>query len=115
MGRDALQSSVIWKTLGATVYDQLFATGLFFLLRDYIERMSEVIIDTGYQGHQASIKDHPITILRRAGYNVRKEQVSFGYVGKQSPVHKTALATLKKEQTPNLVVMLEDILGQFRQ
>jgi hypothetical protein len=45
---------------------------------------------------------------------VHKEQISFGHVGKQSPADKIALATLKKEQTPNLVVTVEEMLGLFR-
>jgi hypothetical protein len=112
--RDCLTILRNKKTLGPTLYDQLFATGLFFLLRNYIERMNEVIIDTEYKGREAGIKDHLINILHRAGRPVRREQISFGYVGKQSPAHKIALATLKREQNPNLILTVEDILGQFK-
>ena len=41
---------------GPTLYVQLFAVGLFFLLKDYIDQFDEVVIDTEYEGREALIK-----------------------------------------------------------
>lgn len=99
---------------GKTLYTQLFAVSLFFLLKNYIERMEDITIDIEYPGQDAFIKDHLMNILQRAGYKVRRQQISFGLIGKHSEAHTLALATWRRQKIPNLVVTLEDIVGQFK-
>lgn len=99
---------------GPTLYVQLFAVGLFFLLKDSIDQLEEVVIDTEYEGREALIKDHLMNILRRSGSSVRRGQIRFGHIGKESAAHSLALATFRKNKAPDLVLTLEAILGQFR-
>jgi hypothetical protein len=93
----------------------VFATLLFFLLRHYIEQLHTVIIDIEYREQEPLIKDHLMNILRRAGYRVRREQITFGHIGKHSRAHEVAIETFRRNRASNLVLTLEDILGQFRQ
>ncbi len=97
-----------------TFYPQLFATALYFLLRDHIARMTVITIDTEYQGKDQQIKQHLLRLLKRSGRVVETSQITFGYIGKNSPAHDAAITVLRKQVAPDLVVTLEEILGEFR-
>lgn len=99
---------------GPTFYVQLFATGLFFLLKDHIESLSQVCIDVEYLGKEAQIKEHLINLLRRAGHRVESDQIQFRWVGKKSAAHVLALETLRGDKRPDLTLGQEDLLGEFR-
>ncbi len=92
----------------------LFATMLFFLLRHYIDQLHTVVIDMEYRGHEPLIKDHLMNILQRAGHSVHREHITFGYIGKHSRAHTAAIETFRRNRAPNLILSLEDVLGQFR-
>ncbi len=108
--------TILRKTVssGPTLYTQLFATLLFFLLENSIARIDRVTIDKEYMGREDKIKQHLLHVLRRAGHQVHSDQIDFGLVGKHSPAHHIAYNTLKGERTPNLILTTEDILGQFK-
>ena len=87
---------------------------LFFLLRHYIDQLHTVVIDMEYQGQEPLIKDHLMNILRRADYPVQRQQITFGHIGKHSPAHNIAIETFRRNRAPNLILSVEDVLGQFR-
>ncbi len=99
---------------GQTMYTQLFATTLFFLLRPSIARIGKVTIDREYQGREDQIKQHLLHLLQRAGYQVSSEQIGFGSVDRHTSAHHVAYYTLKGDLIPNLILTVEDILGQFK-
>ena len=101
-------------TSGSTLYTQLFATCLFLLLKDYMNQLGVVIIDGEYTGKEAQIKQHLLHLFRNRGYTVDSQQITFGYIGKQSPAHEAAIETLRGNVNPNLIVRLEDILAYFK-
>ncbi|MFQ5855819.1 MAG: hypothetical protein ACE5LU_09280 [Anaerolineae bacterium] len=55
---------------GTTLYMQLFATGLYLLLKDHIQDLPLVAIDIEYSGHNAMIKQHLLNLLWRADVTV---------------------------------------------
>jgi hypothetical protein len=99
---------------GNTLYTQLFATCLFFLLRNYIHELSTVIVDIEFIGKDSQIKEHLYTLLGRVGQTPEREQVQFRRVGKKSPAHELAINTLRRRNEPNLIIDVEQILEQFR-
>jgi len=99
---------------GPTFYVQLFATGLFFLLKDHIEVLTQVVIDVEYTGKETQIKEHLINLLRRAGREVEPWKIQFQQIGKKSPAHELALDTFRGDREPDIVLTQEDILGEFR-
>ncbi len=66
-----------------------------------------------WEGRDAQIKQHLLHLLRRNGYVVRSEQISFGLIGKKSPAHELAIAVFRKEIQPNLILTVEDLLEGF--
>jgi hypothetical protein len=99
---------------GPTLYVQLFATGLFFLLKDYTESLSQIVIDLEFFGQEAKIKEHLLNLLRRAGHRVEPGQIQFQRIGKKSRAHRLALDTLRGKKEPGLILSREDILKEFR-
>jgi hypothetical protein len=98
---------------GKSIYRLLFATALFFLLKDAIARRSVVTIDIEYQGHDAGIKEHLLNLLRRANTAVDAHQIRFAYIGKKSPAHTKAYDVQRGRAEPNRVVSAEELLGEF--
>lgn len=100
---------------GKEFYLRLFVIGLFYLLKDIIERTQQIFIDHEYYGHDGRIKDLLINFLLRAGYAVDYHQIQFKYIGKHSRAHTIALSTLRKELKPNRIITTKDILGELKQ
>jgi hypothetical protein len=99
---------------GKTMYNQLFATGLFFLLKDKIQELDKVIIDIEYIGREAQIKEHLVQLLRRAHGIVESQRIQFGYIGEHTAADEIARQTLHKKRKPDEVIRLEMILGEFK-
>lgn len=99
---------------GPTMYTRLFATSLYFLLRNHVEQVALVTIDTEYEGRDAQIKQHLLHLLRRANYTVDAAQITFGHVGKNSAAHDAALAVFRGKTRPTIVLAQDDLLGEFR-
>jgi len=96
-----------------TFYLQIFAVGLFFLLKDHVANLSHVIIDREYLGKDKDIRRYLMNLLFRSKYKVEAEQFHFGHIGKGSTAHRLAIDTLRGKGEPNLKLNLEDILRQF--
>ena len=96
-----------------TIYLQMFVIGLYFLLREHMQRVALVIIDIEYQGYEVKIRRFLLNLLRRDGLNVDKTQIGFGYIGKDSPAHTLAISTYRKEKVARLVLTFEDIVREF--
>jgi hypothetical protein len=99
---------------GKTMYNQLFATGLFFLLKDKIQELDKVIIDIEYIGREAQIKEHLVQLLRRAHGTVESQRIQFGYIGEHTAADEIARQTLHKKRKPDKVISLGMILGEFK-
>lgn len=93
-----------------TAYLQIFAACLFILLRSVLVKGAEdIIIDTEYTGHEATIKS---IILRHAyneGVSIDKKKITFAQVGKGSRSHKIAWRVQRGQSAPDYVVTLEEL------
>lgn len=100
--------------LETRVYIQLFAVGLFLLLRKNIQSAEQVVIDVEYPGHEAKIKEHLINLLHREGIGIHRTKIQFGFVGKKSRAHHVAIETFKGKLKPDQIIQLEQVLREFR-
>lgn len=85
---------------------QIFAALVFLVLKDV--KLSDVIIDTEYSGHQASIKEVLIQLFQR--FEKESPEINFGFVGKKSNAHLAAIEAFRNERQVNLTVLAEDLL-----
>jgi hypothetical protein len=98
---------------GETLYTRLFATTLFFLLKDHFRQIDRVYIDREYIGKEAQIKEHLLHLLRRSGQRVRPNQIQFKLIGKHSPAHYLALATFRSGEA-DVVHDQRELIGEFK-
>lgn len=99
------------KNSDKIIYLQIFSAGLFLLLRPYLEELTEVIIDTEYQGKEADIK----AILKRL---FQKQNLKFNFqlyfkqIGKNSSAHLAAYG-VGRSRKPNKIIKLKEFLSLF--
>lgn len=85
---------------------QIFAGLIFLLLKD--TKLQEVLIDTEYDGHNASIKEVLVQLFER--FQKEVPEINFGYVGKRSSAHKAAIEAFRKKKKVTITATAEDML-----
>jgi hypothetical protein len=106
------QSKPDWST--AFINILVFSTFLYLLLKGQVQKLTLVTIDQEFPGHEPLIKDRVMTLCRRQGIEVQKEQLTFREIGKKSPAHKLAWQVYNKLVKPGQTVSAEDVLAEFR-
>jgi len=96
-----------------TIYLRLFVVGLYFLLRSYISKTEWILIDTEYLGKDKLIKERLYNLLPRSDIIAHKNQITFGFIGKHSNAHVTAIATFRRERKADIVLTIADILREL--
>jgi len=95
------------------IYLRLFVIGLYFLLRQHITKAEWILIDTEYLGKDKQIKERLYNLLRRSGVIPYKQQITFGFIGKESRAHSTAIATFRRERKADIILTAADLLSEF--
>ncbi len=85
---------------------QIFASLVFLLIKD--EKLHEVLIDTEYYGHHASIKESLMQLFQR--FEKSPPVVHFGFVGKESPAHLAAIQAFREQRKVTITVKAENVL-----
>lgn len=96
-----------------TIYLRLFVAGLYYLLCQHMATIDLAVIDVEYPGHNDTIRRYLLNLLRRDGLDIRKERITFDFVGKGSPAHAVALATFRRQRQPDKVLTVEQLLAMF--
>jgi hypothetical protein len=98
----------------ASLYVLLFATLLYFLIREHITKLDYVTIDVELETHESRIKEHLLNLFRRRGVTVDPGKIGFGHVGKKSPAHQLAWRVYNRKAEPSRVLTADDVLAEFR-
>lgn len=92
---------------------QLFAAGLFILLRGHLRKIvkhgRQIRIDVEYTGQDGKIKGMFLRHVYDRGFNFPKRAVYFQRIGKKSKAHKAALEVTQGISSPNHVVTEEEL------
>lgn len=112
--RGCIQHLRVKGKMETRLYIQLFAVGLYLLLKRDINSLEQIVIDFEYPGHEAKIKEHLINLFRRAGVRVQPARIQFDFVRKKSNAHKLAIEAFKGRAKPHQVIHVEQILKEFR-
>lgn len=88
---------------------KIFAALIFLLLRR--QRISDVVIDKEYPGHEGVIKNVLKNLFEKN--NLVFPDINFSEITKKNPAHKAAISVYRGEEKPSLVVKTEDILDLF--
>ena len=100
-----------WSTALVNVY--IFSVLVYLLVKDHIEKLALIIIDKEFPGHEAVIKNRILTLCRRRGLVVHKDQIIFANIGKKSPAHKLAWRVYNQVVEPDKALSAHDVLVEF--
>ncbi|MBX3050149.1 MAG: hypothetical protein KF753_01675 [Caldilineaceae bacterium] len=96
-----------------TIYYRMFGIGLFYLLRERIDKIDLTLIDVEYPGHEAAIRRYLLNLLRRDRIVVQPDKIRFSFIGKKSNAHKLGLETFQGKRRADVTLTAGDILKQF--
>jgi hypothetical protein len=88
---------------------KLFSVLIFILIRPYIEKITEIIIDIEYPGKSDLIKIFLLERIRKINPNFSARDISFKLVGKNSGAHIVAYGVFAKGKSPDKVVSLKEV------
>lgn len=91
----------------------VFSALLFLLLKEHISKLSLIIIDPEYPGHEPIKKDRVMTHCRKHGLEVYADQFTFRRVGKKSPAHELAIRVFRGNEQPDVALKSRDLLKLF--
>jgi hypothetical protein len=84
----------------------IFAAGLVILLQSQARQLETICIDLEYPGWDGEIVQQLLRHLRW----LRKSQIRFGAIGKESRAHDLAWATFRRKRDANKKVSVEELL-----
>jgi len=89
---------------------RLLAILTFLLIRKYLKKINEIIIDEEYPGKSAMIKDFLLREIRKVRPDFPKENIHFQLVGKKSRAHYLAYGVEIGKKLPDKEVGYLEIL-----
>jgi len=89
---------------------KLFAILIFLLIKNYLNKITQIIIDTEYIGQEPLIKSFLLREIQKVKPNFEKETIIFKGIGKSSRANSLAYLTGKGKIKPNKEVEAKDIL-----
>jgi len=92
------------------MYLKLFAAALFLLLKDYLDQIEVITVDTEYSGKEAEIRAMLLNHIWKMDPTFSKERIVFRRVGKKSPAHRKALAVYRGDEEPDRKVRTRELL-----
>lgn len=90
---------------------KIFAALIFLLIKSS-KKLTEIIIDREYPGHEGTIKNIFQNLLRKSKQK-KKPKINFKEIGKTSLVHKIAIETFRGKRKADLIIRAEDVLALF--
>ncbi len=92
----------------------VFATLLFILLKENINRLDQIVVEDEYQGHSPTIKEHILNLFRRHKKEVDPQKIIFRRIGKSSPAHDLAITVFRGKSLPSRKLKAAEVLTEFR-
>jgi hypothetical protein len=85
-----------------------FSALIFLLIKDFLPKIDQVIIDLEYPGQERLIKDILLELIRKE--KLREPEIYFKRIGNRPKVHYLAYNVYSGEKKENKEVKLEDLL-----
>lgn len=93
----------------------LFSAAIFLLIRDHLPKITRIIIDIEYQGHEADVRLILLNFIRYQYPQYPARTIVFQQVGKKSPAHALAFKAHKGRVAAGQVVGWGDFEMLLRQ
>lgn len=91
---------------------RLFAACIYLLIKDHLNEIKKIKIDTEYPGHEDEIKWIIFNLLKsHFPFPELQINIEFKRLGKKSSAHHIAWTTLRKERKPDQVLTTWEIIS----
>lgn len=110
--QDKREVQKIFRKIGRSrvfVY-KLFAILIFLLVKKYLKRIDQIIIDEEYPGKAKLIKNFLLQEIRKIKQDFDKNDIVFKRIGKKSRVHYLAYGVAIGKRKADIKVTTRDIL-----
>ena len=92
---------------------KLFAVLIFILIKDYLNKITEIIIDEEYPGKNKIITDSLMREIKNVKPDFDRSNIIFQQIGKNSKAHFVAWGVAMNKKLPDRVLGLKEILKFF--
>jgi len=89
---------------------KIFAALLFLLIKDFIDKIDNIVIDVEYSGRDSDVKGMLLRHIRKIEPSFPKDKIAFRNIGKKSKAHLIAYGIYKKKAKSSKIIKAEDIL-----
>jgi len=110
--KDKREIQAIFRKSGKSrifVY-RLFTTLIFLLIRKFLNKIDQIIIDEEYPGKSYLIKNYLSQEIEKIKPDFLADNIIFKRIGRKSKAHSIAYLTFKKRIKPNIYIRDKDIL-----
>lgn len=85
-----------------------FSALIFLLIQYHLDKIRSIEIDKEYSRKEKLIKDYLLSHIRKhRSFDPR--DIQFSHIGKKVNAHKIAIATLRKQLKPDIIVNSQDV------
>ncbi len=88
--RECVQRLRRRKKFSPSTYLELFAAGLFLLLKEDLSQLTAIIIDIEFVGHEDALRGMLLRHIRKRDPSFPKDRITFRRIGKRSRAHALA-------------------------
>lgn len=81
-----------------------FSAGLSILIKDYLNDLDKIIIDTEYYGNEKIIKSMVLDLHSSSKRDKLKSIIEFKRIGKNSPAHILAISISRKKKKADAII-----------
>ena len=90
-----------------------FASLIYTLIKDDLNKIRQIIIDQEYKGHEAEIKHYLLEIIRKANKDFPRDNIIFKEIGKKSNAHIVAYKVYQKKINPDIIAKADDLIKRL--
>lgn len=89
---------------------QTFSCLIYLLLKDFLPKISQIVIDREYPGYENLIKSYLVQLAKSDSKTLFSDMIHFTEIGRKSRAHLKAYQDYRKKKA-NWEAEAEDILG----
>lgn len=91
------------------VHYRLFAILIYYCIKNYLNRIQQIVIDIEYEGREEDIKRNLLRIIWKSCPNFDKKLIKFSRIGKGSNAHRVSYQTFIGKLAPNKIITKKEV------
>lgn len=88
---------------------RLFAILIYYCIRNYLNKIQQILIDNEYEGREEDIKRNLLRVIWKDYPSFDKKLIKFSRIGKKSNAHRVAYQTFIGKLAPNKIITKKEV------